>query len=73
MDKDAFLRQMEEMLEMDPGALTGGEALADLAAWDSLAVLGLIALADSAFQKSLDPPTIAQAVTVGDLYALVSA
>jgi hypothetical protein len=73
MDHDAFLRQMEEMLEMEPQSLSGAAVLAELDAWDSLAMLGVIALADSSFQKVLDTPTIRQAVTVDDLYRLVSA
>lgn len=70
MDKDAFLRHLEILLELDPKTLTGQEVLAGMAAWDSLAVLGVIAFFDNSLHKSVDAAAVAQAVTLDDVYAL---
>lgn len=71
MSKDDFLTKLAEMLELD-GALSGEEALADLEAWDSMAVLSFMALADGEAGKTLSPADIAKAKSVSDLYALVA-
>ncbi len=73
MDKAAFLRHLETMLELDPLSLTGEETLRDMAAWDSLAVLGIIAFFDTTLHKTLDTQVLRQAATVNDLFALVEA
>ena len=46
MDRKEFLLALDEMLELDPGTLTGDETLESLEAWDSLAVISFIALVD---------------------------
>lgn len=73
MSKQEFLRLLDELVETPPGTLQGGEALADLPAWDSLGVVSFIALADEHFGLSLPPKEIAAATTVDDLVSLVSA
>lgn len=70
MEKETFLRHLETMLELDPMSLTGREVLSEMAAWDSLAVLGIIAFFDSELHKSVDAVAVAQAVTLDDVYAL---
>lgn len=62
-----FLRELEEMLELDSGALTGGEALADLEGWDSLAVISFIALVDEKLGLVVEGEKLARAKTVADL------
>jgi acyl carrier protein len=71
MTKEDFLTKLAEMLELD-GALSGEETLADLEAWDSMAVLSFMAMADSEAGKTLAPADIAKAKSVADLYALVA-
>jgi acyl carrier protein len=58
---------MCEMLEMPSGSLTGAERLADLEAWNSLAMLSFIAFVDEHFSVSLSPRQIAKAETVSEL------
>ena len=71
MEKNAFLLHLDEMLELDPGTLTGEETLEDLESWDSLAVISFIALVDEQFGMVVEGQKLAQARTIGDLIALI--
>jgi len=68
--REAFLRALDEMLELPPGTLTGPENIEDLERWDSLAVINLIALVDENYNIRLSPQQIGAAQTVNDLVAL---
>ena len=46
MSREEFLLQLDEVLEMPAGSLSGPERLEDLEQWDSTAMIGFIALAD---------------------------
>jgi acyl carrier protein len=59
------------MLELTPGTLTGGEVLAELEMWDSLAVISFIALVDERFGVVIEGERLARAVSVEDLITLV--
>jgi acyl carrier protein len=72
MSKPDFLAKLTELLELDT-PLTGEEALADLEAWDSMAVLTFMAMADEETGKTLAVPAIASAKTVNELYELLAA
>jgi acyl carrier protein len=72
MSKEEFLGALQEMLELDPGSLTGNEALGEVDAWDSMAVISFMAMADEKFGKSVTAQSIAGAKSIGDLYKLVS-
>lgn len=50
---------------------TGEESLSDLSPWDSLAVLGFIALVDKEFNISLSPADIGKAKTINELIDLL--
>lgn len=67
MNSADFLRELDEMLELDPGALTGAEKLADLEGWDSLAVISFIALVDEKLGVVVEGEKLARAKTVADL------
>jgi acyl carrier protein len=73
---DQTLGDVKEMLcralEMPNSSLTGNEALADLRAWDSLAVLNLMAGIDARYSITLSPETILACDTVRDVAMLVS-
>jgi len=58
-------------LEMPDASLSGNEALADLRAWDSLAVLNLMAGIDARYGITLSPEKILACDTVRDLAVLV--
>lgn len=70
MDRKDFLLALDEMLEFDPGTLTGDEVLETLENWDSLAVISFIALVDEKLGVVLEGEKLAKAKTVSDLLAL---
>lgn len=72
MNKQAFLNEIEEIFELDKNVLTGSETLEELGEWDSLAVMGFIAMVDENFEVILEAERIMSSVTVDDLIALVS-
>ncbi|MDG3443003.1 phosphopantetheine-binding protein [Nitrospirillum amazonense] len=72
MNRNEFLAALDEMLELDPGTLKGGETLDDIDSWDSLAVISFIALVDEKFNTVVAGEDLAKAKTVDDLLALVS-
>lgn len=71
MEKKAFLLHLDSMLELTAGTLNGNEKLNDLVSWDSLAVLGFIALVDKELDMSVSPDEINRAGTVNDLLMLL--
>ena len=72
MTKQKFLNEMNELLELDPGTLAGQEHLDDLDAWDSMAVVSFIAMADEQTGVTLSPGKITACSTIDDLYELVT-
>jgi acyl carrier protein len=70
MTQTEFLLLVDEMLEIEPGTLKGGETLAAIPKWDSLAVLGFIVLLDQHFGLAVPATKINACVTVADLVAL---
>jgi acyl carrier protein len=70
MKKEEFLAKLDELLELPDATLKGTEALKDLEAWDSLAVLSFIALVDEHCGITVAPKDIAACKTVNDLVAL---
>ncbi|HZH27279.1 MAG TPA: phosphopantetheine-binding protein [Azospirillaceae bacterium] len=71
MTKTEFLAALDELLELDPGTLTGTEQLDDLDNWDSLAVVSFIALVDERLGLVVAGDALSKAKTVADLLALV--
>jgi acyl carrier protein len=61
----------EEVLEVPSGTLNGRETLDSLERWDSMAVLGLIALADERFGVALSSKRLLSCVTVDDVALLL--
>lgn len=72
MTRAEMIAEIEEMLELDAGTLSGDTALEPLDEWDSLAVISYIALVDEKFDETLDGAALADAATVEDLLALVA-
>lgn len=71
MDERTFLADMEELLEVDVGALTSQTELASIEQWDSLAFVSFLAMADSKYGIKVAPSELRQCKTVGDLMKLV--
>ena len=71
MDKAEFLRNLEDLIEADPGSLSEGAVLADTPGWDSMAIMGFISFADEDLGAAPAPKAIKDCRTVADLMALV--
>lgn len=69
MDKQEFCNQMKEILEMDQ--VSPENVLRDFEAWDSLAVLSVLAMADSKYGATIQAEDIRSVVTVSDLADLI--
>lgn len=71
MQKTAFLKHVDEILDLPPGTIKGSEALDEIEAWDSLAVVGFIAVVNQHFGVTLVAKDIQGAKTLPELLALV--
>ncbi len=71
MERVEFLRLLDALLELEPGALTGPEELQDHG-WDSLAALGFMALVEEQFGVIVSPDSLIKSETVDDLIAIAS-
>ena len=71
LKKKGFLLLLDELIEAEPGTLTGAEVLKDVDGWDSLAVIQFITLVDEQFGTTLAAERIVECKTVDDLIALL--
>lgn len=62
-----FLIQLDGLLELPAGTLTGDEKLEDLERWDSLAMVSFMTLVDEHYKVKLTPRQVADCTTVNDL------
>ena len=67
MDKAQFMDELANILDVD--AVEDSAKLRDYQSWDSLAVLSIVALADSKFGFTLRFQDVKSLVTVADLWA----
>ena len=73
MNRDEFLLQMDEILDLPAGTLRGHERLEELQNWDSTSLITFIALAESNNGVSISPGQIVTCSTVADLLRLAQA
>jgi acyl carrier protein len=71
MKRSEFLRALESQLEVPDGSLNEHQSLSEIEAWDSLAAVLFIAVADEKVGVIVSGDQIAKAKTVADLLALV--
>ncbi len=71
MTRQDFLKELEEVLDVESGSIKGDEALSDLDGWDSLAVMAFIAMVDEMFDVTLSASGLAESKNVSDLIALL--
>ena len=67
---DNFLKEIADIL--DEESVQESDRLDGFGAWDSLAVLSVVAMADSRYHTTLPAREIRDVATVGDLYRLLS-
>ena len=70
MTREEFLAELEEILELPAGTVKGPEKLEDLEQWNSVAMIGFIALADTNNGTRISPRQIVNCATVEDLLKL---
>lgn len=66
------LAMLEEMMELDEGALQPDTMLEDVEEYDSMAKLSLIVLMEDEFNVKLTGAMIKELVSVGDILALMN-
>lgn len=72
MNLETFIEQFEEAVEdVEPGSVRADTAFRDLPAWDSLAVLTVIAMADAEYSVRLKAEDFKNCPTVEALWQLV--
>jgi acyl carrier protein len=71
MDRKQFLALMDELLELPPGSLKGSEKLDDMEGWNSVTMIGFIALADEHFGYIVSPRMFGSCHTIDDLLNLI--
>src|ERR1700709_2560832 len=73
MQQRAFLKHIDEILDLPPGTVRGDEVLADIEGWDSLAVVGFIAIVNQHFGVTLVAKDIQGATSLPALLSLIPA
>lgn len=72
VSKQEFLKALATALNEDPRDVTEDAALADLAGWDSVGQLGVIACIDDLFGKTVNVDNLRSCETIGDILAMFS-
>lgn len=71
MNRSEMITYLEELLEQSKGSLKGDESLAAIPSWDSVAVVGFIALIDEKLGFRVAGKQITECKTVNDLISLL--
>ncbi len=70
MTNSEFYARIEDLIEVEPGTISGAESLNDMEGWDSLAVLSFAAMADEMFGITISAQQLTTCETVADLVKL---
>jgi hypothetical protein len=70
MTREEFLLELDGILETPAGTLKGSEKLEDLEQWNSTALMGFIALADTNNGARISPRQVVNCVAINDLLKL---
>jgi acyl carrier protein len=71
LDIAEFYKKLDEILDIPAGTVKGGESLNGFAGWDSMAMLGFIALADENYSVAIPAKRIPACRSVDDLAGLI--
>jgi acyl carrier protein len=71
LDTAEFYKKLDEILDIPTGTVKGGESLNEFDGWDSMAMLGFIALADEIYGITIPAKRIPSCRTVDDLAGLI--
>lgn len=72
MDQTHFFACLEELFELNTGAVQADSVVQEIDGWSSLTFMGLIALVDEEYEVTLSPGTVLAANTVGDLWGAIT-
>lgn len=67
MDQSEFVEQLENLFEVDAGAISTSLAIHDIPNWDSLTFVGLIAMVDEEYGVTLSPKDVLACQDVAEL------
>lgn len=70
MDGTMFLKEIDSIIEADPGSTNMEDELASLSGWDSMAIVSFIAMADEKLGVIVKIDALKSCKTVADLAAL---
>ena len=65
------VEMLSQAMELPEGTLKGNEMLAEIEAWDSLALLNFLALVDTNCGITLSPDALLKCESIGDIDALI--
>lgn len=71
MTNEEKIKIIEEIMDLNEGALTPETTLKDIEEWDSVAFLSFIAMMDDEFGKTIKGSVVREQKTVADLMALM--
>ena len=71
MDHQSLLDKLHALFEIDPGNLGLESSIHDIPTWDSLTLLGLIAMIDEHYGVILAPKEVLACQTIGELLMLL--
>lgn len=71
MNREQLLTELESLFDLPADSLRGDQQLQDIPAWDSVAVLGVISLADEINGRDLSPLDFQHIFTVNDIINLI--
>jgi acyl carrier protein len=72
MDISEFCVKLEQLLEAPPGTIRAETQLSAIDEWDSMAVIGFIAMADADYGVVVSPQRLSTCNTVADLATLIA-
>jgi len=72
LDKQEFMGLLEEILEMEDQTITATDKFRDYEAWDSLAVLSVMAMINEEFDIIIHRKVFDKLQTVEDLFKFVT-
>ena len=70
MSREEFLLELDSVFELSAGTLKGQEKLEELEQWDSTAMMGFIALADTNNGARVSPRQIVNCSKIADLLSI---
>jgi len=70
MNKETFLRRLDEVMSLPQGTIQGDESLGALKGWDSVALMSFIALLDEELEIRVTGKQVMQCQTISELVTL---